>query len=300
MIMKKIKFYAIAVLAATVLAGCSSDNDILPETGKDAITFSVGVNNMTSRAGYSSSELPDLVRLKITGNDTRYDCIDLRKQDDGSYKDTYFKNLTWKSDDRNVTATAITTSLDFHYFSVQTNQSIEENLKKSDVLGARSEDDYITINGNNISISLGHLLTKLEVNFKFTNQYSQDNLPTISSATLKGAYTKVGIWGTSLTLSDQSSIADINMLVQESPNKQAEAIFIPKSDNLSLQFQTLQGETSKTYVCDIVTPEGGFQKGVKYTMTVIIGASQIESNNIKTSIESGWSSPVDGGGLNTK
>lgn len=89
------------------------------------------------------------------------------------------------------------------------------------------------------------------------------------------------------------------MLLQESPNKHAEAIFIPTSDNLSLQFQTLQGDTSKTYACDIVTPEGGFQQGAKYTVTVIIGASQIESNNIKATIESGWSSPVDGGDLNT-
>lgn len=299
MIMKKIKFYAIAALAATVLAGCSSDNDILPETGKDAITFSVGVNNMTSRAGYSSSELPDLVRLRITGKDTSYSNIYLRKQDDGSYKDNNYL-LTQKSDDRNVTATAFTSKFDNQRFSVQTDQSSEENLKKSDLLGARSTDGDITIDGNNISISLGHWLTKLEVIFKFTNQYSQDNLPTISSATLKGAFTKVEIMGSSLKLGEKTEVADINMLVQESPNKQAEAIFIPTSDNLSLQFQTLQGETSKTYVCDIATPEGGFQQGAKYTMTVIIGASQIESNNIKASIENGWSSPVEGGGLNTK
>lgn len=297
MIMKKIKFYAIAALVATVLAGCSSDNDILPETGKDAITFSVGVNNMTSRAGYSSSELPDLVRLRITGNDTKYSNIYLRKQDDGSYNPDIL--LTWKSDDRDVTATAFTSTFDYHRFSVQTDQSSEENLKKSDLLGARSTDGDITIDGNNISISLGHWLTKLEVNFKFTNQYSQDNLPTISSATLKGAFTKVEIMGSTLKLNEKTGVADINMFLQESPNIHAEAIFIPTSDNLSLQFQTLLGETSKTYVCDIATPEGGFQQGAKYTMTVIIGASQIESSNIKASIESGWSSPVNGGDLNT-
>lgn len=191
--MRKIKFYAIAALAATVLAGCSSDIDILPETGNDAITFSVGVNNMASRAGYSSSELPDGFNLKIVGKDTNYNSTYLEKQDDGSYKTTPI--LKWKSDDRDVTATAFTSSLDDHTFSVQTDQSSEGNVKKSDLLGARIDDGGITIDGNNISINFGHWLTKLEVNFKFTKQYSQDNLPTISSATLKGAFTKVEIIG---------------------------------------------------------------------------------------------------------
>ena len=170
--MKKANILATAALA-TLLAACSNDSDVLntPDYADTPIGLNVNVGPMATRAGYDNTNLTGssfglYLTTEGTNSDERYNCTNLEVIYNNGWTFKFGEQLLWKSNDAKVTYNAYMPRThvyneDSYTFTVQTDQSNENNVKASDLLWTGGRQDATP--GTALDINFKHALSKLNV-----------------------------------------------------------------------------------------------------------------------------------------
>lgn len=208
--MRKIKFLAMAALAA-IFAGCSNNDDEVmkpKESLKDTpINVNVLLTDIQTRAGYDNTNQPTKFYLSIDQAGDNYDYTNVvMKYENGSWvayesdaEDSAQKLLLWEGSTGNVTVTAATFSLKTspsYSLSASADQSSDAKLKLSDHLYYYSNEVEPSASG--ISISFDHIMSKLEIALKLRDEFEG----------LTDPITSVMLSGTSLTATYAPANAD--------------------------------------------------------------------------------------------
>lgn len=299
----KTKYLAIAA-AAALLAGCSNEDEIVPQDNlKDTpITVTAGVAELMTRAGYETPEggeavLPKEFYLTVTQeegySEYNYTNVKMTKGDENDYSPEY--SLLWKDVSHSAIAVNAYT-IEGTTFTVQTDQSTSENVLASDLLGAikAPENSDITISGDNIGITFRHLLCKLDVTYTWGTELEVGTITdkSIKSVIYKGFGADVTLARETAAVTNGSNTAEIKAYVDD---KKSEAIFAPYSDNspqICIIIETTEGEgeeavtKNRSFVLNVTAPEGGFISGNRYTMKVTIGSTVTQTGEI--SIAADW------------
>lgn len=235
------------VSVAAIFAGCSNDEDALQTTDllKDTpINVDVMVSGIHTRAGYDNIALPTMFYLSIDQAGGNYDYTNVvMKYENGSWvayesdaEDSAQKLLLWEGSTGNVTVTAATFSLETspsYSLSAQTNQSTADAVKASDHLYYPSNAVKPSIDG--ISLSLGHIMSKIAVKLTLGTEYAGIESNPITSVTAFGASANATYSPTAATpWSNQSSASEIRLFPSveyDSENRTAtyEAILVPQT-----------------------------------------------------------------------
>ena len=280
------KTLAFVVLAA-MLASCSNEEDVIPQSGETPITVTAGVSGLTTRAGYEgTSVLPETFYLTVTqdaADETsqyNYTNVLMTKDADGNtYSVSDGPMLKWKDDNHeSVGVNAYTT--DGTTFTVQTDQSTTDGVLASDLLGAiyAEENSDVTINDDNIGITFRHLLCKLDVTFSWGTEFDSYTNKEISKVVYQGFGTSAALDRATaiVTTGEDATTGDITAYVNGTTS---EAIFTPKAAadaQIIITVDVTSGEeeaaTTTQRIFTLALPENTtFEQGCRYTMAVKIG-----------------------------
>lgn len=199
---------------AAIFAGCSNDEDALQTTDslKDKpINVDVMVSGIHTRAGYdNNASLPTQFYLSIDQDGTKYDYTNVVMKHEGDSwvayesdaEDAAKKQLLWEGSTNAegtanpVTVTAATfplpaTTLPLseasasYDLSAQTDQSTADAVKTSDHLYYYS--NAVTPSIGSISLTLGHIMSKITVKLTLGTEYADTETNPITSVTAFGA-----------------------------------------------------------------------------------------------------------------
>lgn len=197
--MRKIKFLAMAALAA-IFAGCSNNDDEVTQPKvslKDTpINVNVLMTDIQTRAGYDNTNQPTMFYLSIDQKGESYDYknVVMKKNENGSWvayesdaENATQKQMLWEgSEGVNVTVTAATFSLSTtpsYSLSASADQSSDANLKTSDHLYYYS--NAVEPSESGISIPFDHIMSKLEISLTLRDEFEGLTDP-ITSVMLSG------------------------------------------------------------------------------------------------------------------
>ena len=303
----KNKNYWHALLAVLLLSACDNSDGIIPPFDEKPITVTADVVQH-SRAGYQTDVLmPEKFVMDITQNGEdkfNYSLVEMTKKGTNTYSATDGRELLWADNTHNATVKAMTipmglTTVDgtnAMVVNVSLEQNVEANVAASDLLGATSQlDGGITINGANINIEFQHLLSKLDVSYKFADEVEGESV-VINSITLQNICTTGKFSYANMTLVAESLGYDDVAMFQSGTGREgsAEAIFYPykPTTNPTLVINaTIDGENCN-FSCPVVLKDAsnGFISGKRYTMNVSIVGTSVSGTT--ASIAKGWE---DGG-----
>jgi hypothetical protein len=303
----KNKNYWHALLAVLLLSACDNSDGIIPPFDEKPITVTADVIQH-ARAGYQTDVLmPEKFVMDITQNGEdkfNYSLVEMTKKGTNTYSATDGRELLWADETHTATVKAMTipfglTTVDGTNampVNVSLEQNTEANVAASDLLGATSQlDGGITINGANINIEFQHLLSKLDVSYKFADEVEGESVD-INSITLQNICTTGKFSYANMTLVAESLGYDDVAMFQSGTGREgsAEAIFYPYKPiaNPSLVINaTIDGENCN-FSCPVVLKDAsnGFISGKRYTMNVSIVGTSVSGTT--ASIAKGWE---DGG-----
>ena len=235
---------------AAIFAGCSNDEDALQLTDslKDKpINVDVMVSGIHTRAGYdNTTSLPTQFYLSIDQTGEKYDYNNVVMKYEGDSwvayesdaEDAAKKQLLWEGTAGvDITVTAATfplpadaTSYDL---SAQTNQSTADAVKTSDHLCYYSNAVTPSIGG--ISLTLGHIMSKITVKLTLGTEYASAVTNPITSVTAFGAsYSATYSPTATPAWSNQSAASEIKLFPSveyDTENRTAtyEAILVPQT-----------------------------------------------------------------------
>ena len=297
--MKK-KTLAFAAVA-TMLAACSSNDEIVPQDIlKDTpITVRAAVAELTSRAGYETSNLPTEFYLKMDNpNNDTYDYDALMKYEDGSWV-SYTKDgsekltLLWENSTTNVTVTAATFSLNgAQTLKAEADQSTADGVEASDHLYMASKS--VTPSDAGISVELSHIMSKVLLTITLGDEFQEMTNP-ITGVTFMGTvasntYT-AGTWGTIATDAETTDITALEgtytQPTNSAPNATAEyeVILVPQTvaaNTFAVQFNV--GDRVFRWISEnAVTLESGTQ----YTLALTAGKDNVSGATFSTTAWSG-------------
>lgn len=237
------------VSVAAIFAGCSNDEDALQLTDslKDKpINVDVMVSGIHTRAGYdNTTSLPTQFYLSINQNGTKYDYNNVvMKYEEGKWvayesaaENAAKKQLLWEGSEGNVTVTAATFPLPAdatsYTLSAQTNQSTADAVKESDHLCYYS--NAVTPSTGVISLSLGHIMSKITVKLTLGTEYAGTETNPITSVAAFGASANATYSPTATPAwSNQSDASEIKLfpsVAYDKDNRTAtyEAILVPQT-----------------------------------------------------------------------
>ena len=252
--MRKFFYLAMASVAA-IFAGCSNDEDALQTTDslKDKpINVDVMVSGIHTRAGYdNTTSLPTQFYLSIDQNGEKYDYNNVvMKYEEGKWvayesadENAAKKQLLWEGSTNAegtanpVTVTAATFPLPeastSYTLSAQTDQSTAEDVKTSDYLYYSSNAVTPSIGG--ISLSLGHIMSKIAVKLTLGTEYAGTETNPITSVTAFGASASATYSPAATPAwSNQSAASEITLfpsVAYDKDNRTAtyEAILVPQT-----------------------------------------------------------------------
>ncbi len=292
--MKRKKILSLAAVAA-MMAACSS-NDI-PAPVVDAmtdkpITVRAGVATLTTRAGMTTDNLSNLglsIANAVSPDKYSYKNVKFEKSAEGAAFTLAAEQVTplWQNATQPVTVTAYSPYADGwtegeQNFSVQTDQTTEENVKASDLLWAHQEvdptatpgqDDPITYNNGALDISLGHKMCKLIVNMRMGTEPNVKDA-TITATAVTGLNTQCTLNLADGTISATDTPADIQAYKETTASGYAatfEALFPPQESTFNVEvalddyrrFRYMQ-ESPFTFV-----------SGTAYTLNLVVGKDQV-------------------------
>lgn len=303
--MKRKRILSLAAVAA-MMAACSNNDipaPVVDEMTDKPITVRAGVATLKTRAGMTTDNLSNL-GLSITNpTSTKY-----------TYKNVKFEKLEgattftlaaeqvtplWQNATQPVTVTAYSPYADGwtegeRTFSVQTDQTTEENVKASDLLWAHQEvdptatpgqDDPIIYNNGALDISLGHKMCKLIVNMrKGTEPNVKD--ATITAMAVKGLNTQCTLNLADGTISATDTPADIQAYKETTASGYAatfEALFPPQESTFNVEvalddYRRFRYKQESPFT---------FESGTAYTLNLVVGKDEIEVESLSASPWSG-------------
>lgn len=309
--MKKNIFICTA-LAAMALSACSNtENDPAVDNLKDTpIVINAGVNDLTTRAGYATENLPTEIGLYITNpTSTAYSYK--------NYKMTYANNqwtttdgtMMWQDATQTVNVVAYTpyngasgdelTAKTELPVNVQANQSTTGGVAVATSDFLYYKKDAVTPSTDGISLPMEHLFSKLLISFTHGSELNGKTV-VIESVTVSGTQTahkfnlSTGVLAAGGLNGDAT---DITMYLQDgtaSVVKTAEAILVPQTVAVTVTVAaTVDGE-DKTFSYTADSRE--FATKTQYTLALAVGRDGIQSGTFDINP---WGTPVNGGDLST-
>ena len=298
--MKKANILATAALA-TLLAACSNDSDVLntPDYADTPIGLNVNVGPMATRAGYEQGALTEgsfglYLTTEGTNSDERYNCTNREVKYDNGWT-IQGGQLLWKSNDATVTYyaylpyTGTVSDATNYAFTVQTDQSTEDNVKASDLLCTGQQP---ATPGTALDITFKHALSKLNVTLKKGSEL--DEGVTFKSVKLSNCATATTVNLTDGT-TDTATKSQTITLYAATENEQYECILVPQTFNQTLKVE-ITDNNGKVYTFTS-NKELTFASGEEYTLNLTVGRDKVTTGTI--SAES-WGSEQQGGDLVTE
>ena len=299
--MKKINMIATAALA-TLLAACSNDSDVFntPDYADTPIGLNVNVSPMATRAGYEQGALTEgsfglYLTTEDTEGDERYNCTNREVRYDNGWT-IQGGQLLWKSNDATVTYyaylpyTGTVGNAASYAFTVQTDQSTEDNVKASDLLCTGQQP---ATPGTALDITFKHALSKLNVTLKKGSEL-EDEL-TFTSVTLSNCATATTMNLTDGTTGNTTNSSQTITLYAATENEQYECILVPQTFAQSLKVE-ITDKNGKVYTFTS-NKDLTFASGEEYTLNLTVGRDKVTTGTI--SAES-WDNEQQGGDLVTE
>lgn len=300
--MKKANILATAALA-TLLAACSNDSDVFntPDYADTPIGLNVNVGPMATRAGYEQGALTEgsfglYLTTQDTEGDERYNCTNREVKYESGWT-IQGGQLLWKSNDATVTYYAYlpytgTVSDAANYaFTVQTDQSNENNVKASDLLWTGGRQDATA--GKALDINFKHALSKLNVTLAKGSEL-EDGL-TFKSVKLSNCATATTVNLTAGTAGTATNSGQTITLYAATANEKYECILVPQTFAQSLKVE-ITDNNGKVYTFTS-NKDLTFASGEEYTLNLTVGRDKVTTGTI--SAES-WDNEQQGGDLVTE
>ena len=278
--MKKANILATAALA-TLLAACSNDSDVFntPDYADTPIGLNVNVGPMATRAGYEQGALTEgsfglYLTTEGTNSDERYNCTNREVKYDNGWT-IQGEQLLWKSNDATVTYyaylpyTGTVSDATNYAFTMQTDQSNENNVKASDLLWTGGRQDATA--GKALDINFKHALSKLNVTL--TKGTELENGLTFTSVTLSNCATATTVNLTDGTVGTATNSGQTITLYAATPNKQYECILVPPTFAQSLKVE-ITGNNGKVYTFTS-NKDLTFASGEQYTLNLTVGRNKV-------------------------
>lgn len=300
--MKKANMIATAALA-TLLAACSNDSDVFntPDYADTPIGLNVNVGPMATRAGYEQGALTEgsfglYLTTEGTNSDERYNCTNREVRYESGWT-IQGEQLLWKSNDATVTYYAYlpyteTVSDAVNYaFTVQTDQSTEDNVKASDLLWTGGRQDATA--GKALDINFKHALSKLNVTL--TKGSELEDGVTFTLVKLSNCATATTVNLTDGTTGNTTNSGQTITLYAATPDEQYECILVPQTFAQSLKVE-ITDNNGKVYTFTS-NRDLTFASGEEYTLNLTVGRDKMTTGTI--SAES-WDNEQQGGDLVTE
>lgn len=286
----------------TLLAACSNDSDVFntPDYADTPIGLNVNVSPMATRAGYEQGALTEgsfglYLTTQDTEGDERYNCTNREVKYDNGWT-IQGGQLLWKSNDATVTYYAylpytVTVSDAVNYaFTVQTDQSTEDNVKASDLLWTGQQT---ATPGTALDINFQHALSKLNVTLKKGSEL--DEGVTFKSVRLSNCATTTTVNLTAGTAGTATNSGQTITLYAATANEQYECILVPQTFAQSLKVE-ITDNNGKVYTFTS-NRDLTFASGEQYTLNLTVGRDKVTTGTI--SAES-WNNEQQGGDLVTE
>ena len=288
---------------ATLLAACSNDSDVFntPDYADTPIGLNVNVSPMATRAGYEQGALTEgsfglYLTTQDTEGDERYNCTNREVRYDNGWT-IQGGQLLWKSNDATVTYYAYlpyTGTVDdaaSYAFTVQTDQSTEDNVKASDLLCTGQQP---ATPGTALDITFKHALSKLNVTLKKGSELEDGQNLTFTSVTLSNCATATTVNLTDGT-TDTATKSQTITLYAATENEQYECILVPQTFAQSLKVE-ITGNNGKVYTFTS-NKDLTFASGKQYTLNLTVGRDKVTTGTISAK---SWGEEQQGGDLVTE
>lgn len=300
--MKKANILATAALA-TLLAACSNDSDVFntPDYADTPIGLNVNVGPMATRAGYEQGALTEgsfglYLTTEGTNSDERYNCTNREVKYDNGWT-IQGGQLLWKSNDATVTYyaylpyTGTVGDAASYAFTVQTDQSNENNVKASDLLWTGGRQDATA--GKALDINFQHALSKLNVTL--TKGTELEDGVTFTSVELSNCATTATVNLTDGTAGTATNSGQTITLYATTENKQYECILVPQTFAQSLKVE-ITDNNGKVYTFTS-NKDLTFASGEQYTLNLTVGRDKVTTGTISADP---WGEEQQGGDLVTE
>lgn len=301
--MKKANILATAALA-TLLAACSNDSDVFntPDYADTPIGLNVNVSPMATRAGYEQGALTEgsfglYLTTQDTEGDERYNCTNREVRYDNGWT-IQGGQLLWKSNDATVTYyaylpyTGIVGDAASYAFTVQTDQSTEDNVKASDLLCTGQQS---ATPGTALDITFKHALSKLNVTLKKGSELEDGQNLTFTSVTLSNCATATTVNLTDGTTGNTTNSGQTITLYAATANEQYECILVPQTFAQSLKVE-ITDNNGKVYTFTS-NKDLTFASGKQYTLNLTVGRDKVTTGTISAK---SWGEEQQGGDLVTE
>lgn len=298
----KANILTLAVLAATVLTGCSNDDDVLntPDYADTPIGLNVNVSPMATRAGYEQGALTEgsfglYLTTEGTNSDERYNCTNREVKYDNGWT-IQGGQLLWKSNDATVTYyaylpyTGTVGDAASYAFTVQTDQSNESNVKASDLLCTGQQT---ATPGTALDINFQHALSKLNVTLTKGTEL-EDEL-TFKSVKLSNCATTATVNLTDGIVSNATNSGQTIILYAATASEKYECILVPQTFNQNLKVE-ITDNNGKVYTFTS-SKDLTFASGEEYTLNLTVGRDKVMTGTISADP---WGSEQQGGDLVTE
>ena len=298
----KANILTLAVLAATVLTGCSNDSDVFntPDYADTPIGLNVNVSPMATRAGYEQGALTEgsfglYLTTEGTNSDERYNCTNREVKYDNGWT-IQGGQLLWKSNDATVTYyaylpyTGTVGDAASYAFTVQTDQSNESNVKASDLLCTGQQT---ATPGTALDINFQHALSKLNVTLAKGSEL-EDGL-TFKSVKLSNCATATTVNLTAGTAGTATNSGQTITLYVATANEKYECILVPQTFNQTLKVE-ITDNNGKVYTFKSDN-ELTFSSGKQYTLNLTVGRDKVTTGTISADP---WGDEQQGGDLVTE
>lgn len=298
----KANILTLAVLAATVLTGCSNDSDVFntPDYADTPIGLNVNVSPMATRAGYEQGALTEgsfglYLTTEGTNSDERYNCTNREVKYDNGWT-IQGGQLLWKSNDATVTYyaylpyTGTVGDAASYAFTVQTDQSNESNVKASDLLCTGQQT---ATPGTALDINFQHALSKLNVTLAKGSEL-EDGL-TFKSVKLSNCATATTVNLTAGTAGTATNSGQTITLYAATANEKYECILVPQIFNQTLKVE-ITDNNGKVYTFKSDN-ELTFSSGKQYTLNLTVGRDKVTTGTISADP---WGDEQQGGDLVTE
>ena len=231
-----------------------------------------------------------------TEGDERYNCTNREVKYESGWT-IQGGQLLWKSNDATVTYYAYlpytgTVSDAANYaFTVQTDQSNENNVKASDLLWTGGRQDATA--GKALDINFKHALSKLNVTL--TKGSELEDGVTFTSVRLSNCATTATVNLTDGTAGTATNSGQTITLYATTENKQYECILVPQTFAQSLKVE-ITDNNGKVYTFTS-NKDLTFASGEEYTLNLTVGRDKVTTGTISADP---WGSEQQGGDLVTE
>jgi len=283
-------------LGVAVLTGCAGNEDLpVQKTTQKNIVVEAGVK---TRAGFDNSNLPDSFALFITQDAAdatssyNYSSVAMKAPTTGDAWTVGNTNdtLIWKNDAPKATVIAYTltdnetltygTALASGTVKVQTDQTTDANIKKSDFLYYKATNvDPET--GGKLPIAFNHKFAKLKFTWTYANELEGTiNIGKLYFNTALPLEAVVDYVNDAALTASTTVTGNISAYI-DNTNKTAEAVIIPDgtTDTFNVTFTVNVNGTDRTFPCTITlasAPAVGSQQNI----SVIIGRDKVVMGNV--------------------